>query len=160
MTVKRYDGVPDYLYLNLTSTDGSIYIAQTVEQGFIYDGDYMIRTLSDTQVTNAGPLSGPFENPFSFAFCPYLPPSTQASSIVFDPTLSILYNPPIENTPAPEISQKTKAQNRGALVASIVAPIIVVLLVASLILAYFLSPTLRNLVRPFRKRNHASTGQL
>jgi len=54
--VQRHTGLPDYRGLDLAETDSSVLIQQEVEQGFIFDGDCLIRRLQDTQVVNAGPF--------------------------------------------------------------------------------------------------------
>lgn len=71
------------------------------------------------------------------------PGFSEFSSIVYDPSLVVLWNPP---------SPASSSQNIGW----IAAPVIIGLLVTAVILAFIFVPRLRRILQPFYQRNHAN----
>jgi hypothetical protein len=155
VTTRRVQSQPDYGQILVASTDQSIVFEQIVDQGFLYDGMFLERKLNDTYVDHLGPLSSTFLSIFSFAFCNLYPPNTKAKLLTYDPSLSMLFNPGPSPNGQPSESPKLKSQNKGALIAAIVVPIVVVCLIGALIISYFASTKVQHFFQPFKKRTVA-----
>lgn len=125
----------DIALMQYNSSDGVYQIKNEVDTGFLLDGVTYINQLDLGSVDlESLPISEVFYFPFSFTFCNVTPPGTFIEKVIWDPQLSVLFDPIFEPASPPT---KTKT---ALLALYIVLPIVAILVVGGIIAFVLLKP--------------------
>lgn len=127
----------DVALMQYNSTDGVFQIINEVDTGFLVDNVTYVNQLDLGSITLDNlPLNSEFLIPFSFTFCNDTAPGYFVEEIIWDPQLSILFNPSFDPASPP-------SNTRRALTALyIVLPIVAVLVVCGIIVYVIVKPRL------------------
>ena len=129
----------DTALVQYNSTDGVFQIINEVDTGFLVDKVAYVNQLDlGTLTLDNLPLNQEFLIPFSFPFCNMTSPSYFPEEIIWDPQLSILFDPGFDPASPP-------TKTRAALTALyIVLPIVVVIVVAGIVIFTVVRPRYTN----------------